>query len=173
MSEQEPSICDQETYDQIFRNHYDTVTRYLYYKCGNLQQAEDIVQNVFVKLWELCASVSFSKVKAYIYRAANNTFLNEKAHEKVVLKHLRTKETETDNSTPEYLLEMEEFRGKLKEAIANLPEKQREVYLLSRMEKKSYLEISQIAGIGVKGVERRISKALLQLREVLGNDLKF
>jgi RNA polymerase sigma-70 factor (ECF subfamily) len=41
------------------------------------------------------------------------------------------------------------------------------------MEKKSYLEISQIAGIGVKGVERRISKALLQLREVLGNDLKF
>lgn len=173
MSDQEPSICDQDTYDEIFRNHYDSVTRYLYYKCGNLQQAEDIVQNVFIKLWELCATVSFSKVKSYIYRAVNNTFLNEKAHEKVVLKHLKTKDTETDQATPEYLMEMEEFREKLKEAIANLPEKQREVYLLSRMEKKSYLEIADIVGIGVKGVERRISKALIQLREVLGKELKF
>ncbi|MCB0373314.1 MAG: RNA polymerase subunit sigma-70, partial [Muricauda sp.] len=54
-----------------------------------------------------------------------------------------------------------------------LPQKEREVYLLSRVEKKTYSDIAEITGIGVKAVERRMSKALLQLREVLGTELKF
>ncbi|MEC7264659.1 MAG: sigma factor, partial [Bacteroidota bacterium] len=67
MIEQEPSICEQKVYEKIFRTHYEAVTRFVYYKCGDLQQAEDIVQNVFVKLWKLCSTVTFSKVKAYLY----------------------------------------------------------------------------------------------------------
>jgi len=173
MTEEEPSICDQEIYNQIFRSHYETVTRFIYYKCGNLHQAEDIVQNVFVKLWKLCATVSFSKVKAYLYRAANNSFLNEKAHEKIVLKHLKKSGNTVDHENPEYLMQMEEFHQKLKAAIGGLPQKEREVYLLSRVEKKTYPEIAELTGIGVKAVERRMSKALLQLREVLGKELKF
>lgn len=173
MTEQDPSICEQKVYNSIFRTHYEAVTRYIYYKCGNLQQAEDIVQDVFVKLWKLCATVSFSKVKAYLYRAAGNSFLNEKAHEKIVLKHLKKKTPAVDIESPEYLMQMEEFHQKLKLAIESLPQKEREVYLLSRVEKKTYSDIAEITGIGVKAVERRMSKALLQLREVLGTELKF
>lgn len=173
MTKQEPSICEQQVYNQIFRAHYESLTRYIYYKCGNLHQAEDIVQNVFIKLWKLCETVSFSKVKAYLYRAVNNSFLNEKAHEKIVLKHLKTKGTNVDHQSPEYLMQMDEFHEKLKTAIASLPYREREVYLLSRVENKTYPEIAEITGIGVKAVERRISKALVQLREVLGKDLKF
>ena len=58
-------------------------------------------------------------------------------------------------------------------AIASLPQKEREVYLLSRVEKKTYAEIAEILGLGVKAIERRMSKALLLLREVLGKELKF
>jgi RNA polymerase sigma-70 factor (ECF subfamily) len=172
-TKEEPSICEQQTYNQIFRTHYEAVTRFIYFKCGDLQQAEDIVQDVFVKLWKLCASVSFEKVKAYLYRAANNSFLNEKAHEKVVLKHMQTIVRPIDHETPEYLIQMEEFHKKLKEAIASLPPKEREVYLLSRIEKKTYPEIAEILGLGIKAIERRMSKALLLLRELLGNDLKL
>lgn len=173
MSEQDPSICEQKVYNQIFRTYYEGITRYIYYKCGNLQQAEDIVQDVFVKLWKLCATVSFSKVKSYLYRAANNSFLNEKAHEKIVLKHLKTTESSIDNENPEFLFQMEEFHKKLKAAIEDLSPKEREVYLMSRVEKKTYGEIAEIIGIGVKAVERRMSKALLQLRDNLGNEFKF
>lgn len=173
MTEQDPSICEQKVYENIFRTHYGNVTRYIYFKCGDLQQAEDIVQDVFIKLWRLCATVSFSKVKAYLYRAASNSFLNEKAHEKIVLKHVKQKSNPIDNEDPEFVLQMGEFQLKLKEAIGALPTKEREVFLLSRMEKKTYGEISELIGIGVKAVERRMSKALLQLREELGKEFKF
>ncbi|MBO0342418.1 MAG: sigma-70 family RNA polymerase sigma factor [Bacteroidota bacterium] len=173
MTQEEPSICEQKTYNQIFRAHYEAVTRFVYYKCGDLQQAEDIVQDVFVKLWKLCSTVSFSKVKAYLYRAANNSFLNEVAHEKIVWKHLQKTAPSVDNENPEYLMQMDEFHEKLKTAIASLPQKEREVYLLSRVEKKTYSEIAEILGLGVKAIERRMSKALLMLRDQLGKELKF
>jgi len=173
MTEEDPSICEQKIYNQIFRSHYGAVTRFVYYKCGDLQQAEDIVQDVFVKLWRLCSTVSFSKVKAYLYRAANNSFLNEKAHEKIVLKHLQSTSPSVDHENPEYLMQMDQFHEKLKQAIAALPQKEREVYLLSRLEKKTYPEIAELLGLGVKAVERRMSKALLILRDILGKELKF
>lgn len=173
MTEQEPSICEQKVFNQIFRSHYEALTRYIYFKGGDLQQAEDIVQDVFVKLWKLCATVSFLKVKAYLFRAANNSFLNEKAHQRIVYEHLKKPASSLDNETPEYLMQMEEFHKKLKMAIASLPQKEREVYLLSRIEKKTYAEIAEITGIGIKAIERRMSKALLNLREVLGKELKF
>ncbi len=173
MIEQEPSICEQKVYEKIFRTHYEAVTRFVYYKCGDLQQAEDIVQNVFVKLWKLCSTVTFSKVKAYLYRAANNAFINEKEHEKIVLKHLKQANNSIDHESPEYLMELNQFHEKLKNAIASLPQKEREVYLLSRVEKKTYAEIAEITGIGVKAVERRMSRALLGLRGILGKELKF
>ena len=173
MTQEEPSICEQKTYNQIFRAHYEAVTRFVYYKCGDLQQAEDIVQDVFVKLWKLCSTVSFSKVKAYLYRAANNSFLNEVAHEKIVWKHLQKTAPSVDNENPEYLMQMDEFHEKLKTAIASLPQKEREVYLLSRVEKKTYSEIAEILGLGVKAIERRMIKALLMLRDQLGKELKF
>jgi RNA polymerase sigma-70 factor (ECF subfamily) len=58
---------------------------------------------------------------------------------------------------------------KLKKVIADLPEKQREVFLLSRIDKKKYSEISDMLGISVKAVEKRMSQALIVLREKLGD----
>ena len=173
MSEKEPSICEEKNFNQLFHTYYESVTKYIYYKCGDLAQAEDIVQNVFVKLWRLCATVAFAKAKSYIYTACNNLFLNEVAHQKVVLKHRKRHTEDRDNESPEFLIEMEEFNLKLKEAINRLPVKEREVFLLSRIEKKTYKEIAEITMLSVKAVERRMSKALLQLRDELGKEIKL
>ena len=58
---------------------------------------------------------------------------------------------------------------KLKKSIAELPEKQREVFLLSRIEKKKYSEISEMLDISVKAGEKRMSQALITMREQIGN----
>lgn len=163
------SVCDQKNFEEIFNKHSLTLRNYIYYKCGNTQQAEDIVQESYIKLWDNCAKVVFEKSKSFLYTVANNRFLNEIAHKKVVLEHQkRNISHDRTNETPQFILEEEEFHQKLKKTIANLPDKQREVFLLSRIDKKKYIEIAEIVGISVKAVEKRMSKALLTLKNKIG-----
>lgn len=170
----EPSICEEKNFNHLFKTHYEEVRNHMYYKCGDMDQAEDLVQNAFVELWKRCADVMFKKAKSYIYKTCHNTFLNMLSHKKVVMKFEKTSNKNDMNSeSPEYLMEMDEFHKKLEKAISELPVKEREVFLLSRIDKKTYREISEVIGITVKAVERRMSKALLQLRETLGQEHKI
>ena len=86
-----------------------------------------------------------------------------------MLQHQSLSFSDRTNESPEFLMEEQEFMIKLKKVIADLPEKQREVFLLSRIDKKKYSEISEIVGVSVKAVEKRMSLALIILREKLGN----
>jgi len=58
---------------------------------------------------------------------------------------------------------------KLKSAIAELPDRQREVFLLSRIDKKTYKEIAELSGVSVKAIEKLMHKALVVLRKKIGN----
>ncbi len=168
MPEENKSVCKQSNFEILFDTHARTLHSFVYYKCGDKQQAEDIVQEAFIKLWDNCAKVIYEKAKSFLYTVANNRFLNEVAHQKVVLKYQLDSTNKTNKETPEYLLEEKEFMDKLQQAIADLPSRQREVFLLSRMEKKTYKEIAEIVGISVKAVEKRMHKALEILRERIG-----
>ena len=163
------SVCDKKVFERIHQDHSRTLRNFIYYKCGDMQQADDVVQEAFIKLWTNCAKVLLEKAKSYLYTVANNTFLNQVAHKKVVLKHQKSVSSVSTNETPEFILEEKEFMIELKNAIADLPEKQREVFLLSRIDKKKYSEIAEIVGITVKAVEKRMSQALIVLREKIGN----
>ncbi|TWO34005.1 RNA polymerase sigma-70 factor [Seonamhaeicola sediminis] len=168
MSSKTKSVCEKVTYEYLFNMHSKTLYNYIYYKCGDEQQAEDIVQDAFVKLWNNCSKVLFEKAKSFLYTVARNIFLNEVAHKKIVLEHQNTQTDKVSNETPQFILEEQEFMQKLKKAIANLPEKQREVFLLSRIDKKKYSEIAEITGVSVKAVEKRMSLALVTLRNQFG-----
>ncbi len=168
MPREEKSVCEQKNYEMIFNNHSETLHNFVFYKCGDKQQAEDIVQEAFVKLWRNCTKVIFEKAKSFLYTVANNQFLNEIAHQKVVLKYQQQTTNIVNKETPEYVLEEKEFMDKLQKAISNLPTRQREVFLLSRIDKKTYKEIAEIVGISVKAVEKRMHKALEILRAKVG-----
>jgi RNA polymerase sigma-70 factor (ECF subfamily) len=167
--EDKESICKPKVFEKVFNTHSETLRNFMYYKCGDKDLAEDFVQEAFVKLWNNCAKVLMEKAKSYLFTVANNLFLNEVAHKKVVLKHQQTITTHHTNLSPEFLLEEKEFMQKLQNAIAELSEKEREVFLLNRIDKKKYKEIAELLDISIKTVEKRMSLALKALREKIGN----
>lgn len=170
MNSDPKSVCEQKNYEQLFNTHSKTLFNFIYYKCGDVQQAEDIVQDAYIKLWKNCSKVIYDKAKSFLFTVARNLFFNEVAHKKIVLQHTSSTTSKSiTNESPQYILEEQEFMQKLKSAIDSLPEKQREVFLLSRIDKKKYAEISEIVGISIKAVEKRMSLALITLRDKLGD----
>ena len=169
MEQNTKSVCEHKTYKMLYNTHYSTIRNFLYYKCGDTKVAEDIAQDAFIKLWNNCSKVIFEKAKSYLFTVARNEFLNYVAHKKIVLNHQSQLRINSSNETPQFLMEEQEFMIKLKKVIADLPEKQREVFLLSRIDKKKYAEIAEILGLSVKAVEKRMSLALITLREKIGN----
>lgn len=162
------SVCKPQVYESLYNKHAKDLRNYLYYKFGNLESAEDIVQESFIKLWQKCADIVLEKAKSFLYTVATNMFLNEKSHDKVVLKFQQIPQDDTNIESPEFLMLEKEYMVKLQKTLAQLPDGQREVFLLNRIDKKTYAEIAELLNISVKAVEKRMHNALKQLREKIG-----
>lgn len=169
MAKDNCNVCESKVFEAIYNTYAKDIRRFLFYKTQDVDKAEDILQEVFIKLWENCSKVDYHKVKSYVYIIANNMFLNEKKHEKVVLNFNNNNGKFDTNESPEYILLEKEFMEKLENTISALPEKQREVFLLNRIEKKKYKEIALHLDISVKAVEKRMHQALLVMRKEIGN----
>ncbi|MEM7371552.1 MAG: RNA polymerase sigma-70 factor [Bacteroidota bacterium] len=153
-------------FKSLYDRYYDAIRNFLYYKSGNIYLAEDLTQEAFLILWKKRESIDPDKVKSYLYTIANNLFLNEVKHQKVVMKFNQQPVSTTSYETPQFVLEEDEFRQKLETAISSLPEKNRVVFLMNRIDKLTYKEIAARLGLSVKAVEKRMHKALLELRNL-------
>ncbi|MEO0580653.1 MAG: sigma-70 family RNA polymerase sigma factor [Bacteroidota bacterium] len=163
----ELSVCEEAQFDQVFTLHAEVLRNFCYYKCKDLDQAEDYVQEAFLRLWKNCAKVPLGKAKSFLFKVAQNLFLHQVEHQKVVQKYLRRQAQPISMEHPQFQIEEQELLNRLEEAIANLSEKQRTVFLLHRMDGKSYKEIAEMLDISVKSVEKRMHRALLVLRNCI------
>lgn len=167
---QSDSICEQNTFKKIYNTHVESMYHHFYYKFGKQEWAEDCVQDAFIKLWERCGDVSIPKAKSFLYTVANNLLINKHHHEKVKLRYQKEQVfTDGVDKDPLYLLEEKELKEHLLKTIEKLKPKQRSVFLLNRINGKTYVEIAEIEGISVKAVEKRMSLALIELRKVIEN----
>lgn len=128
--------------------------------------AHDLTQEAFARLWQNCAAVLHNTAKGYVFKTANNLLINEYDHQRVVLKFQQKPTISHTNESPEFVLEENELKERLEAAIAALPEKQRVVFLLSRIEKMTYQEIADMLEISKQAVEKRMYIALDTLRQV-------
>jgi RNA polymerase sigma factor (sigma-70 family) len=164
-SELDNSVCEENNYQRIHERYGKNIRNFIYYKCGNLEQAEDIVQEAYIKLWENCKNIVMEKAKSFLYTVAQRLFINQVRHEKVELSFVKEKRSSRNNEDPSYLLREKEFKERLEKVISELPEKQREVFLMNRIDKMSYEEISISLEISVKAVEKRMHNALFTLKD--------
>lgn len=118
-----PEVCKEAVFSDFFKTHAKALRNYLLYKYGNQDQAEDMTQEAFIKLWQNCKDVPLEKAKSYIYTLANNASLNVIAHEKVKLSYKNNhSHLDRTNESPEFILEETQFKDKLLNAIDKLNE---------------------------------------------------
>ena len=166
------NVCAEKVFNQVFTAHAKDLFNFLHFKYQDEDEAKDIVQEVFGKLWDNCQKVTPEKARAFLFVAANNLMKNVLSKKNTAQKHqpyLMTSESSVEN--PQNLMEGTEFKTKLDQALKALPEEQRITLLLKRIEGKKQKEIAEMLGISEKTVEKRLYKAMTTLREKLGNIL--
>lgn len=163
-SEPSKSVCEENNYRRLYDEHIDQLRNFLYYKSGDLSQSEDLAHEAYVRLWEHCAEVVWETAKGFLFTAAKRLFLNVKAHEKVVFSFEKDHPTKEKSQDPQFLIEHDQFKTKLETAIGELPERQRQIFLLNRIDKMSYKEVAEAMDISVKAVEKSLIKVMRKLK---------
>ena len=155
-----------ENFKVIFDDHYQPIRNFLYYKLGDLDLAEDIAQEVFIKAWDKRETILLETVKSYLYKIANNLLINHFNSGKNRFE-LKLKDHDRPVSeSPHDVLETDEFAQRLNRKIEELPEIQRTVFLMNRIDDLTYREIADRLDISVKAVEKRMQGALESLRSI-------
>ncbi|NJB84671.1 RNA polymerase sigma-70 factor (ECF subfamily) [Lewinella marina] len=169
MAESVAGVCAEAVYEGLFTRLSPALYRFLYYRCGDPALAADLVQEAFLRLWENCARVMPDKARAYVYQVGQNAFLKTKARGRVREKYrLRVAPREATTEDPQFTLEEAEFAERLSQALTALPSASREVFLLNRVDGLKYREIAELLGISQKAVEKRMHRALVELRRLHG-----
>ena len=167
---------DEAAFERVFKTHFKNLHAYACTIIKEETAAEEVVQQVFFKLWERSKGLSISgSVAAYLYRAVYNESLNYLKHQKVQSQYQQhvTHTMKNESYTPGKKFSMKELDEQLSKAMNELPEQCRTVFQLSRFEELRYREIADHLGISVKTVENHMGKALKILRTKLVEFLPF
>lgn len=155
----------EEEFLSVFDQWYEPVRNFSYYKTGDSKLAEDIAQDTFVKLWEKRSEVRIRTVKPLLFTIASNQIKNLAEHGKVVLNFAVNFRLNASSPSPEFELELKEFNERLQSAINGLDKKNREVFLMNRIDGYTYVEMAEILGLSVKAIEKRMKNALGKLKK--------
>lgn len=151
--------------DEAFRCHYKPLCLYAMHYLHDMYLVEDIVQDCFMKLWErMNDEKTVSSVRAYLYMMVRNRCLD-------ILKNDNQIDYNVSPSDLAGFIQDEEaeerslIEARLWTAIDSLPEKCREVFLLSKRDGLKYKEIADKLNISIKTVDNQVSKAIKVLKE--------
>jgi RNA polymerase sigma-70 factor (ECF subfamily) len=161
---------DNSAFNTLFRKHYAYLCMVVLRMTQSKEQAEDIVQEVFLEVWRKKKQLDIkTAVKSYLHRAAVNKTLNKIRDKKFDFDQDEEKldSMATMQSSPLQKMQGEELQSVIKTAYESLPEKCRIVFSMVKYEAMSYKETAEKLEISVKTVENQMSKALRIMREAI------
>ncbi|MFP4291352.1 MAG: RNA polymerase sigma factor [Cyclobacteriaceae bacterium] len=156
--------------ENLFRTYYSPLCRTVFNIVHDSDAAEDIVQDVFVKVWRKREQMDAGGyIKAYLYRSSINTALNylEKNRRNRSMDDSPDAHASYSHNSTDDIISQQEVSKSIDQALQALPPKCRTVFSLSRFEEMSYAEIAAQLDISVKAVEKHMGKALRLMREHL------
>jgi RNA polymerase sigma-70 factor (ECF subfamily) len=166
---------DENAFETLFYSYYKYLCLYASKIIQDDDSAEEIVQDLFVKLWEKREQLNIeTSIKNYLFRSVKNLCINYIQHNKTKLRYAQKiiSEVENNYSDDDNFTEIE-LSQKIEESINSLPEKRKEIFRLSRQDGFKYHEIATKLNISIKTVETQMSLAIKTLREKLKNYSSF
>lgn len=159
---------DISAYEKIFKDYYSFLCRQAFKILNDADEAEEIVQEIFVRIWNKRQEISInSSLKNYLIQSVKNRCFNHIKHHAVRREYSNEYSKEQnfiDDANP---LITSELDKKIEKAINRLPVERKKIFLMSRQEGLKYKEIADALGISIKTVENQMGKALKHLREEL------
>jgi len=156
-------------FKRLFEKYYASLCHYANQFLKDSEQAEETVQELFVRVWEKRLQLTIdSSVSNYLFRSVHNLCLNQLQHQKIRQKyaHQMMEDSRQEVDWQPFYLEVE-LMERIEKSISSLPEKRQEIFRLSREQGLKYKEIAEKLNISVKTVEAQMGMALKHLRDEL------
>jgi RNA polymerase sigma-70 factor, ECF subfamily len=165
---------DPQKFDALVLEHYGRLKNFVRRYVDSADDADDIVQEVFVRIWERAHEFNFDDPLPYLYQATRNAATSAARKEKVRARWRESTAREVPQKSESADAHTE--RGELEAAIARavdaLPERCRLIFTMHREQGLSYDEIARVLGLSVKTVDNQMGRALKSLRIQLAPYLK-
>jgi RNA polymerase sigma-70 factor (ECF subfamily) len=131
--------------------------------------ASDIAQEAFLRIWEKQPSANHDRFAGLLFKIARDEFVNHYRKQTAMARFTLSARPDRTSLSAEDQMIFEETKSNYESALASLPEKQRTVFLMSRMDQMTYQEIAVRLGLSIKAIEKRMSLALASLKLQLKN----
>jgi RNA polymerase sigma-70 factor (ECF subfamily) len=152
---------NKQAFEKLFIAYYGRLCEYSNTLCHDKEAAVEIVQDFFVKLWDNRFRINITSLKPYLFKAIHNNTI------KYIIRKTSTEPLRNDHEYGSETMADFELSQTLEKAIAELPAKCKEVFILSRMDRIRHKEIAIQLGISERTVEVQIRKASRVLKEKL------
>lgn len=153
-----------EEFKILFDAYFEDVRRYVLYRSGDEDIATDIAQDTFMRVWEKQMMIDPKRVKGLLFKIAGDLFISQYRRKQVAINFLNAFQPNNNSLTPEDEFNFQELKNAYDTALKSMPEKQRTVFLMNRIDELKYKEIADQLGLSVKAIEKRMSQALEHLK---------
>jgi len=156
-----------EEFKTLFETYFGDVRRYILYRSGNEEIATDIAQDTFMRIWEKQINIDPKTAKSLLFKISGDLYITQFRKDQVAFNFFNTFQPNNKSTTPEDDLNFQELGKAYEEALKSMPEKQRTVFLMNRIDELKYKEIADQLELSVKAIEKRMSQALEHLKSHL------
>ena len=166
-------LLGNEMNDELFKDIFRQYAKPLFYYAAKFvgdEQAKDITQDLFAKLWSDQSLIITKSLNSLLFTTIRNRCLQQLEKEKVRKKYVESVRSKLQSEELQFYMNdrssliEQELEDKLNEVLNKLTERCRQIFMLSRFENKKNKEIADELEISVKSVEKQISKALGTIR---------
>jgi RNA polymerase sigma-70 factor (ECF subfamily) len=156
-------LNDTLAFEALYKTYYNSLRNTAHNIIGDPEDAHDVVQEVFLKLWKKKESMqNVMHEKAYLFRSVINASLSHLENKKPTVSTENIPKETSESSTAS--IDSRELEIKIHRALKSLPPKCRTIFALSRFEDMKYKEIAEQLGVSVKTVENQMGIALKKMR---------